>query len=217
MSNQDSFIDEVSEEVRKDKLYKLFRRYGWIAIAAVIVIVGGASIFEYRKAQARAAAQATGDALMEAVTQDTAEARASAIGAIATDDNAGQRAVVGLLQAAAELEAEDQDAARATLEGVAANADTPAIYRDLAILKASMIPGAAPEDKIAQLQSLMVPGNPFRLLAIEQRALAEIEMGQTDTAIETLQAIIADADRTEGLQRRATQLIVALGGTLEQS
>ena len=31
MSNPDSFIEEVTEEVRRDKLFALFRKYGWIA------------------------------------------------------------------------------------------------------------------------------------------------------------------------------------------
>ena len=69
MSNQDSFITEVSEEVRKDKLYALMRRYGWIAIALVVLVVGGASVFEWQKAKARAAAEATGDAGKVAVAE----------------------------------------------------------------------------------------------------------------------------------------------------
>ena len=43
MSETDSFIDEVTEEVRRDKLFALFRKYGWIGIAAVLLIVGGAA------------------------------------------------------------------------------------------------------------------------------------------------------------------------------
>ena len=43
MSNSDSFIDEVTEEVRKDRLFQLFRRYGWIAGVVIVLIVGGAA------------------------------------------------------------------------------------------------------------------------------------------------------------------------------
>ncbi len=51
MSDTDSFIDEVSEEVRRDRLYATFRRYGWIAILAVLLLVAGATWNEWRKGQ----------------------------------------------------------------------------------------------------------------------------------------------------------------------
>ena len=70
---------------------------------------------------------------------------------------------------------------------------------------------------MARLEPLTKPGNLFRLLAVEQRALAEIELGRTETAIETLNGILADAEMTESLRRRASWLIVALGGTPEDA
>ena len=41
MSNSETFIDEVTEEVRKDQLFGYIRKYGWIAVLAVLAIVGG--------------------------------------------------------------------------------------------------------------------------------------------------------------------------------
>ena len=67
VSDTDSFIDEVTEEVRRDQLFALFRKYGWIGILAIVLIVGGASWSEWRKAQAEAKAQAFGDALVAAM------------------------------------------------------------------------------------------------------------------------------------------------------
>ena len=52
MSDTDSFIDEVNEEVRRDRFYFMLKRYGWIAVLAVILLVGGAAWNEYQKAQA---------------------------------------------------------------------------------------------------------------------------------------------------------------------
>ena len=51
MSDSDSFIDEVTEEVRRDRLFGYFRRYGWIAAVVIVVVVGGAAWNEYQKAQ----------------------------------------------------------------------------------------------------------------------------------------------------------------------
>ena len=57
----------------------------------------------------------------------------------------------------------------------------------------------------------------LRLLAEEQLALIELEQGETEAAIDRFQSILADAESTSDLQQRATQAIVALGGTPELS
>ena len=85
MSNTDSFIDEVNEEVRRDKLYGYLRRYGWIAVLVILVIVGGAAFNEYRKSQAEAKAQALGDAMLAALSNDEPTDRAAALAEVRSD------------------------------------------------------------------------------------------------------------------------------------
>ena len=50
VSDTDSFIDEVSEEIRREKLFKTFRKYGWIGVALVVIVVGGTGYREYSRA-----------------------------------------------------------------------------------------------------------------------------------------------------------------------
>lgn len=217
MSEQDSFINEVSEEVRRDKLFALMRRYGWIAILLVVLLVGGASWNEWRKASAKAEAEATGDALIAALSIDDADERLQALDAVEIGDDPDRAAVIGLLEAAAAQEAGDAEGAAAALDTVAGNEAAPQVYRDLAALKRVMTGAVelAPDERLSRLRPLMAPGNPFRLLALEQSALIEIEKGEPETAIGTLQALLSDAEVTEDLRRRARQLIVALGGSLD--
>ena len=66
MSNPDSFIDEVTEEVRRDKLFAAFKKYGWIGGLVVAVVVGGTAYTEWRKSSEAAQAQAFGDAVFAA-------------------------------------------------------------------------------------------------------------------------------------------------------
>ncbi len=209
MSNTDSFIDEVAEEVRRDKLYGYLRRYGWIAVALVLLIVGGAAWNEYRNAQTRAAAEATGDALLEALNQDDMAARAAAITQIGTDGPAV--AVTALLTAATQQEAGQIDAAAATLAALATNQDVPAEYRDLAAFKSAMLPSDDAAARMLALEQLSQPGQPFRLLALEQIAYVKLGDGDRDAAVTTLQSIVEDAAVSRGLRDRAQTLMVALG------
>lgn len=212
MSNSDSFIDEVSEEVRRDRLYTLLRRYGWIAVLVVVLAVGAAAFSEYRKAEAEARAQATGDAMLAALEADADAARAEALAQL---DPAGESAaVVGLATAAAQQEAGEVAAAIATLDRLAADAQVPVLYRDLAALKSLMLQAGTtdPADRMIALEALAAPGAPFRLLAREQIAHAQLAAGETAAAIATLREIAQDAEATRGLRDRAEGLIVALGG-----
>ena len=68
-----------------------------------------------------------------------------------------------------------------------------------------------------QLEALANPGSPLALLAQEQLALMDINAGETQRAIDTYQSIMQSAGVSSGLQQRALQAIVALGGTPEVS
>lgn len=217
MSETDSFIDEVTEEVRRDRLFALFRKYGWIGILAIIVIVGGASWSEWKKAQAEAAAQSFGDALVGAMGNNESGARARALAEVAAGDkiagSAGRAAVAAFLQAAEAEASGDRAGAVAALRSVLDNADLPALYRDLAQLKLLILDGAAmdPAMRDQALATLAVPGAPYRTLAMEQQALVLLEAGKTDEAITLFRAIAEDADVAQAQRGRIGQILTTLG------
>jgi len=214
MSDTDSFIDEVTEEVRRDRLFGYLRRYGWIAVLVVVLIVGGASWSEFRKAQNRAAAQDLGDAMIAALAENEPGARAEALSGLDAQ-TPGSAAVLQLMVSAFQSESDQTDAAVAGLNAVATDGDVPEIYRQIAsfkalILQSDTMPAA---DRRVQFEALAAPGAPLRLLAEEQLALIDMSEGLTGPAIDRLQAILQDAEVTPALQQRVTQVIVALGGT----
>lgn len=215
MANSDSFINEVTEEVRRDRLYALFRRYAWIAILVVLVLVGGAAWNEWRKAQAQAEAEARGDALLAALEARDPAAQAAALEALRGDGPA--EPVVALLAASQAAGAEGEAAAVQKLTDLASDADVPQLYRDLATLKAAMLGGGvvSPDQRISALEPLSAPGSAFRALAMEQIALAHAEAGRTEEALAVLTDLVGAADVGGALQRRAAQMILALGGSLD--
>lgn len=218
MSDTDSFIDEVTEEVRRERLFLMMKRYGWIAVLAIVVIVGGASYREYVKAQDRAAAQALGDAMIAALAEEESAKRAELLAGVQAD-TVGGAAILGLMQAAALANSDQTDPAVEKLNTIASNGDLPEIYRHIAAFKAlSLQADSLPvADRRLQFEALAAPGAPLRLLAEEQLALIDVAEGETDKAIGRLKAIVADAEVSPDLQQRASQVIVALGGDLEEA
>ncbi|WP_372840880.1 hypothetical protein [Phaeovulum sp.] len=205
MSESDSFIDEVTEEVRRDRLFALMRRYGWIGILIVLLIVFGAAWVEWQKARASARAEAFGDAVLSAMESDD---RAEALAAVPADGV--QKAVVDLLIAA---ELGNDAEALASLRAIGADAELPASLRALAEFKAVLAAGAAmpAAERDAALAKLAQPGAPFRQLAMEQQVLVLLDAGASDQALALAQQLLLEPELTAGLQERVTQLIVALG------
>lgn len=214
MSDTDSFIEEVSEEVRRDRLYGYMRRYGWIAVLAILALVGGAAWNEYNKSQARAKAQTAGNAILAALEADEPAERVKALEDLRSQDiTQGAKAVVSLMQAAEQAADDDAAGAQAALEAIAVDGSLPEIYRQIASFKAATKSDGAlsVEERRIRFDALSAPGMSLRLLATEQLALLDIDAGDTDAALEKLQGIVVDAEVTAGLRQRATQLIVALG------
>jgi hypothetical protein len=214
MSNTDSFIEEVNEEVRRDRFYHYLRRYGWIGAVLVLVIVGGAAWTEYQKAQARAEAQAFGDGVLAALAQNDANERRARLSLVDPENQAAQ-AVLDMLIAAEAEQAGDTGAAVAALESAALNSDAPEIYRQIAAFKSLVLQADTldAETRRQQFEALARPGQPLSLLAQEQLALIDIVEGETDAAINRFQQIVQDAGVSTALQQRALQSIVSLGGT----
>lgn len=213
MSNPDSFIDEVTEEVRRDRLFATFRKYGWIGIALVVVVVGGTAYREYSAAQERAQAQAFGDAVLDVVDIGGKDERSAAIAAIPAD--ADQQAFIQLLMAADPKE--NREGALQSLEALANDATQPQVYRDLATLRRVMVAGPemAVADRRAALEQISGAGRAFRPMAQEILAYILVEEGKTDEAIEALRKLTQDQEAPATMRRRVEQMITALGGTVQ--
>ncbi len=216
MSQTDSFIEEVNDEVRRDQLFATFRKYGWIGVLVVALIVGGAAWREYTRANEQAAAQATGDAILAALSVDDAAARGTALAAIATTEPTG-RAAVDFLRAAELTRAGQPAEAVALYDALAADGDLPEGWRQIAGFKAVLAGttgGTLPvAERTTRLAGLAQSGGVMRLLAEEQLALIDVAGGDAAAALDRLGRIAADADASQGLRARASRMIVALGGT----
>ena len=213
MANEtDSFIDEVTEEVRRDRLFALMRKYGWIAIAAMLAIVGGTAWQSWQGERATRAAQEFGDAVLAAMQAPDPAAALEGVQA----EGAARQALVTMLSADERITAGETEAAVAALSALGADAAVPASLRDLARLKAVLAAGDTmePAARDAVLAELAQPGAPYRLLAMEQQAVTLLAAGDREGAIARARDILSEAGGSSGLQQRVKDLIVALDGDL---
>ena len=212
MSDTDSFLQEVSEELRRDKLYRNIRKYGWVAILFVIVIVGAATYREYLKSQAATEAQLFGTSIIDALNEKNVVDRVAKLQKInAPGDNA--EAILALLLLAESNGKEITNQEDRFLSNVIENLSIEAHYRDL--LNFKILLGSAAtmniDERISAFEEIARPGNVYRLLAEEQLVLIELEQGNSEKAVEKLSQILLDAELTAGLRNRATQMMIALG------
>lgn len=214
MSESDSFISEVTEEVRRERLFGTLRRYRWLIVAAVLLIVGAAAWHEWSQARSRAAAEAAGDAFHAALAVADPTARAEALAALPADASSP---LIRLAEAGARLEAGDRTGAASVLAAVADDGGAAEHHRALAALQRVMILGPELDDaeRLGALEGLAAEGAPYRLLALEQRALARLESGDAAAARADLEAILASPVAPEGLRTRAQQLALAAGAAAD--
>ena len=210
MSNNESFIQEVSEEVRRDRLYRILKKWGWIGIAVIVALVGGASFNEWNKDSKMNSARNLGDRVLSAVSnKDPIELKE-----IETS-NISQDIFIKNLLLAILLSDNKLDASKKALEEIR---DLPGItktYKELNAFKLGLLllkeDNLTSDERFGVFEEFVEPGSPFRLLAKEQQALILIEQGKLELAIKALTEISVDSETTASLKRRVTQLRISLG------
>ena len=212
MSDTDSFIEEVSEEVRRDRLYNFFRKYAWVGVLTVLTIVGGTAFLEFKKAAAKSKAEEVGSAVMKALEGSDEKERAKLLANIEVT-NPEVKSIVAMLKAAEETTLQNYAAASKSLKAISEDLSTAQIYRDIAEFKFLLLSHDRIDDSLllTGFEELASAGNPFRLLAEEQIAIIKLKNRENDAAVAKLRSILEDAELTDTIRQRVTQLLISLG------
>jgi hypothetical protein len=203
-------MQEVSEEVRKDRFYRILKKWGWVGIALIVALVGGASFNEWNKESKINSARNLGDRVLAAIaSKDVIDLKEIEI------KNVSQDIFIKNLMSAILFSDDKLDASKKALEEIGGIPGITKTYKDLnafklglLLLKSGNLTG---EERFGVFEALVEPGSPFRSLAKEQQALILIEQGKIELAIKTLMEITDDSETTDTLRRRVTQLRISLG------
>ncbi len=199
-------FEEVEEEVRKDRLSELWRRYGIIVWILAGVIVLGVAYNEYsqsRQAQEREALIETFEAASVAMDAGDFQAAADGFQALVESDTRLSPMAAHLL-AQARI-AGDGDRAMAAGILTRAEGDGEAAFEKLAILKQAYLRSGemSLEETEALLSELAAQETPFGALASEVIAAKAFEAGETERARQMLNRLRFAAYAPSGLTQRA--------------
>ena len=64
MVESESFIKEVSEELKRDRLFKALNKFKWPLFALIVLLVGAVGGYEYYKFDKKSRAQKNGEFLI---------------------------------------------------------------------------------------------------------------------------------------------------------
>lgn len=212
----ETFLREVDDELRRERMNQTVARYGWWIVAGMVLVlaaIGG--IFWYRAYQ-RDLAEARGESLLNALDSLEAGNRNAAnaqLDALAESGSPGYRAAALFARANAQIAANDTAAAVATLGAIVADESLEEPYRQAALVRQTQLEfdRLQPAQVVQRLASLARPGQPFFGAAGEMVGVAQLRMNRPDLAGQLFARIGRDETVPPSIRTRAIQMAGSLG------
>lgn len=211
----DSFLREVDEDVRRDQLLQIWKKYGTLAtlgVAALFVAVIG---YQWSQSRRIAHEEQLGARFEEATrlaAENKSEEALKAFSEIAKEAPAGYQSISQLRVAATQAKAGRVAEALAAYEELAKNGSADDLLRDFAALQAAMLrlDQADWTEMKNRLTPLIADDRPWHAPAREVLGLAAFKAGQNDEATKLFEQILGDKASTSGLIRRAQEMLAVL-------
>lgn len=213
------FFREVQEDLQRDRLLKLWKRFRWPLLGLIVAIVAAVIVIVVLRGASDARNEKDGGRYAEAskLLSDGKDGEAlKAFDALATEATGGYAALARLREADIKAKSGDVDGAVAALDALAKDSRVDRVYRDLAALVAAerLIDKAPLEDIMSRLSHLLAPDSGWRWLAAELKGIAEIKAGKTEEARATFTDLAENNATAAGVRFRAAELLSGLGGPL---
>ncbi|HSR55233.1 MAG TPA: tetratricopeptide repeat protein [Alphaproteobacteria bacterium] len=212
----DNFIEEVEEELKRERYMDLWRRYGRFVVAAVILVVilvaGAVGWRQYQQNQRIEAGLAFMDARALA-EQGKREEALAAFKKLADDGAAGYRELARFQQAALLSRQGNEAAAAGVYDSIARDSGADRLFRDLALVlyAYSVADRAEPKALIDRLEPLTEDSSPWRFSALEITALLQRRRGDTNAAKDIYRKLADDEKAPPKLRARAAEFLAVIG------
>ncbi|WP_404404736.1 tetratricopeptide repeat protein [Pelagibacterium halotolerans] len=205
--SDDSFLREVEEELRSDKMRAFWRKYAPYIIGGavlIVVLVAANEAWNWWRASTAAAASDRYYAAVDLAAQGDYPAAEEALTAIVADGPRGYAVLAQFREAAVQSQQGDSAGALATYDALASSLDSQRL-RELALLLGGYV--AVDTGTVADVQtrvgSLNIAQHPMRNLAREALGLAHYKAGEYGQARALFEEVAADANASQDMQVRA--------------
>ena len=212
----DTFVKEVDENLRRDRIRDFFRENGgWIVAGVVLFLaISGGIIWyqQHREQNAEQQVEQLAQIYKDIGVGNTAKVPQQ-LDALSNSGSKAVRASALFTRAAFALQQNDQKLAIASYKAIRDDSSLPETYRDAALIRETALEfdQLQPQQVIAQLEPLAKPGNPWFGSAGEMTALALIKQGKSREAGELFATLAKDKDVPDGVRNRALQISGSLG------
>jgi hypothetical protein len=213
----DSLIEEVDEDLRRDRAVALFRRYGPYLIAlalGAIIVVGGVMMWRQYKSEHEMERSTTYASALDAINRGDSEQASRLLGEVTTSGARSGYGVLARLQdAALKARAGDAAAAAAIYDGISADSGVDPLFRDLGqVLSAlTLFDTADPAQLAARIQPLADGNGPWRFSAKEIAGHLALKSGDTARAKTLFSQVSDDPRAPEEARARAAAMASTLG------
>ena len=204
MSLNDSFIKEVSEEVRRDKFFIYLKKYAWIGILLVLIIVFAVSFNEWNKNKEKINNQLNGDEL--SLVLDNFSKNKNYIDYFSYIEKKNPGSIVAALNPLFLNSEVDVDKKLIHLKNITSDENIPLILRDLALFYQYHIGNYSYSEKFKILTELSGPDRPFKLLAVEEKINLFLDKGSYEEALKEIDTIQPELTNSLSLNNRMNNL-----------
>jgi hypothetical protein len=220
-SSDESLFREVDEEVRRQKIENLWKRWGNLILAVgltVIAVVAGYKGWQYWELKRSEQAAQEYFTALNLASQGKSEEALKTYAELSAAGHKGFGLLARMNSAAEFAAAGKKDEAVKTYDQIAANSSADPILRNAARIRASLllVDTASRDEIVKRVSDLAKPDNVWRNEAREVLALAAFRAKDYSEADRLLNEVMTDEETPPNLRQRAQVIIALLAPHLDE-
>ncbi len=221
MSDDDGLFREIAEDVRRDQMQEIWRKYGVLILGVVAAVIIGASAYQLNGYWSKQAAEKAADHLYKAESLADEKKKEDALklySKLAKSGPAGYAAISKLRIASLQAAKGNKEDAINQFISVANNGRIDPIFSDFAVIQTAMLTldKELPADVKKKLVVMSAGAGSWRHNAREILALSDYKAKKYKEASATYAMILADIKSPASLKKRAEMMVRMISNTLAE-